>query len=80
MKGKECTGDPGGPDAKSGPYSSGSGLCPSAEKGFLADATTEAEFVAISYGTRHIRWLLKGLADLRLHVLIAMHADNTGAN
>jgi len=34
----------------------------------------------MSYGTRHIRWLLKGLADLRLHVPIAMHADNTGAN
>jgi len=34
----------------------------------------------MSYDTRHIRWLLKGLTDLRLHVLIAMHADNTGAN
>ena len=38
MKGKEGTGDPGGPDAKSGRYSSGSGLCPSGEKGFFADA------------------------------------------
>jgi len=34
----------------------------------------------MSFGTCHIRWLLKGLADLRLHVPIAMHADNTGAN
>jgi len=34
----------------------------------------------MSYGTRHIRWLLKGLTDRRLHVPIAMHADNTGAN
>jgi len=34
----------------------------------------------MSYGTRHIRWLRKGLADLRLHVPIAMGADNTGAN
>jgi len=39
MKGKEGTGDPGGPDAKSGSYSSGSGLCPSGEKGFFADAS-----------------------------------------
>ena len=31
------TGDPGGPHAKSGRYSSGSGLCPSGEKGFFAD-------------------------------------------
>jgi len=37
IKGKEGTGDPGGPDAKSGRYSSGSGLCPSGEKGFFAD-------------------------------------------
>jgi len=37
MKGKEGTGDPGGPDAKSGRYSSGSGLCPSGEKVFFAD-------------------------------------------
>jgi len=37
MKSKEGTGDPGGPDAKSGRYSSGSGLCPSGEKGFFAD-------------------------------------------
>jgi len=37
MKGKEGTGDPGGPDAKSGCYSSGSGLCPSGEKPFFAD-------------------------------------------
>jgi len=46
----------------------------------VAKSTTEAKFVAMSYGTHHIRWLLKGLADLRLHVPIAMHADNTGAN
>ena len=46
----------------------------------VAKSTTEAQFVAMSYGTRHIRWLLKGLADLRLQVPIAMHADNTGAN
>jgi len=39
MKGKEGTGDLGGPDAKSGPYSSGSGLCPSGEKGFFADVS-----------------------------------------
>jgi len=38
MKGKEGTGDPGGPDAKSGRYSSGSGLCPPGEKCFFADA------------------------------------------
>jgi len=37
MKGKEGTGDPGGPDAKSRRYPSGSGLCPSGEKGFFAD-------------------------------------------
>jgi len=37
MKGKEGTGDPGGADAKSGSYSSGSGLCPSGENGFFAD-------------------------------------------
>jgi len=37
MKGKEGTGDPGGLDAKSGRYSSRSGLCPSGEKGFFAD-------------------------------------------
>jgi len=34
----------------------------------------------MSYGTRHIRWLLEGLTDLHLHVQIAMHADNTAAN
>ena len=34
----------------------------------------------MSYGTRDFRWLLKGLADLRLQVPITMHADNTGAN
>jgi len=34
----------------------------------------------MTYGTRHIRWLLKGIANLRLAVPIAMHADNTGAN
>ena len=37
MKGKEGTGDPGGPDAKSTRYSSASGLCPFGEKGFFAD-------------------------------------------
>jgi len=37
MKGKEGTGDPGGPDAKSGRYSSGSRLCLSGEKCFFAD-------------------------------------------
>ena len=46
----------------------------------VAKSTTEAEFVAMLYGTRHIQWLLTGLADLRLHLPIAMHADNTGAN
>jgi len=34
----------------------------------------------MSYGTRHIRWLLKGLAALSLHVPIALHPDNIGAN
>ena len=34
----------------------------------------------MSYGTCHIQWLLKGLADLYLQVPIAMHADNTSAN
>jgi len=38
---KEGTGDPGGPDAKSGRYSSGSGLCPSGEKGFFPDDPRE---------------------------------------
>ena len=38
MQGKQGTGDPGGPNAKSGRYSSGSGLCPSGEKSFFADA------------------------------------------
>ena len=38
MKGKEGRGDPGGQDAKSGRYSSGTGLCPSGEKGVFADA------------------------------------------
>jgi len=37
MKGKEGTGDLGGPDAKSRRYSSGSGLCPSGVEGFFAD-------------------------------------------
>jgi len=37
MKGKEGTADPGGPDAKSGRYSSGSGLGPSGETGFFDD-------------------------------------------
>jgi len=37
MKGKEGTGDRGGPDAKSGCYSSGSGLSLSGEKAFFAD-------------------------------------------
>jgi len=46
----------------------------------VAKSTAEAEFVPMSYGTRHIRWLLKGVTDLRLHVPIAMHAVNTGAN
>jgi len=40
MKGKEGTGDPGGPDAKSGRYSSKSGLCPSGENCFFADVET----------------------------------------
>jgi len=47
MKGKEGTGDAGGPDAKSGRYSSGSGLCPSAEKGFFGD---------VSFGLLAFRW------------------------
>ena len=37
MKGKEGTGDQAGQDAKSGRYSSRSGLCPSGENGFFAD-------------------------------------------
>jgi len=46
----------------------------------VAKSTTDAELVAMSYSTRHIQGLLKGLADLRLHVPIGMHADNTSAN
>jgi len=46
----------------------------------VSKSTTQGAFVAMSYGTRHIRSLLKGLADSRLHVPIAMHADNSGAN
>ena len=46
----------------------------------VAKLTTEAEFIVMSYGTRHIRWLLKGLADLPIQASIAMHANNTGAN
>ena len=46
----------------------------------VAKSSTEAEFVAMAYGTRHIRCLIKGLTDLRLAAPIAMHADNTGAN
>jgi len=38
MKVKEGMGDLGGADAKSRRYSSGSGLCPSGEKCFFADA------------------------------------------
>jgi len=37
MKGKEGTGDPRGQDAKSGPYSSASGLSLSGANGFFAD-------------------------------------------
>jgi len=37
-KRQEATGYPGGPDVKSGCYSSGRELCPSGEKGFFADA------------------------------------------
>ena len=36
-KAKVGTGDPGGPDAKSGSYSPGSGLCPSREQLSFAD-------------------------------------------
>ena len=43
-------------------------------------STAKAEFVTISYGTRQIRWLLKGLADLSLHVSPIIQADNTGVN
>ena len=46
----------------------------------ISKSITKAEFVAISYRTRHIRGLLKGLADLHLQVPITIHADNTGAN
>jgi len=46
----------------------------------VAKSSAEAELVAMSYRTCHIRWLLKGLADLRLHALIVMDADNTGEN
>jgi len=38
MKDKEGTGDPGGLEAKSGRYSSGSGHCSFGEKAFFADA------------------------------------------
>ena len=34
---QEGTGDPAGPDAKSGCYLSRSGLCPSRDNGFSAD-------------------------------------------
>jgi len=47
MKGKEGTRDPGGPDAKSGRYSSGSGLCPSRENGFFADVIESVELLNI---------------------------------
>jgi len=53
MKGKEGTGDPGGPDAKSGRYSSGSGLCPSGEKGFFADVYFLQAVVGDPCRTRH---------------------------
>ena len=45
----------------------------------VAKSTTEVELVAMPYGSHHIRWLHKSLADLRLQVQIAIHADNTGA-
>ena len=46
----------------------------------VTKSTTKAEFATMSYSTRHIRWLLKGLADLHLHVPIAIHTNNTGAS
>ena len=51
MKGKEGTGDRGGPDAKSGRYSSGSGLCPSGEKRFFADVSESSGRVNIETTT-----------------------------
>ena len=46
----------------------------------VAKSTTKADFVAMSCGTHHIRWLHKVLTNLCLTAPIAMHADNTGAN
>jgi len=43
-EGQEGTGDPGGPEAKSGRYSSGSGLCPSGANGFFADVPLTGQF------------------------------------
>lgn len=39
----------------------------------------EAQLLAMSYGTCHIRWLLKSSADLHFYAPITMHADNTSA-
>jgi len=57
--------------------------CPSwlsKKQASVSKSTTKAEFVAMSYSTSHIRWLLNGLADLRLQGVIGMHANNAGAN
>jgi len=51
MKGKEGTGYPGGQDAQSGRYSSGSGLCPSGEKGFFADVSYLRHHIFKPHGT-----------------------------
>jgi len=56
MKGREGTGDLGGQDAKSGRYSSGSGLCPSGEKCFFADVPFHFPFSSIgrvAFGSEH---------------------------
>jgi len=59
MKGKEGTGDPGGQETKSGCYSSGSGLCPSGEKAFFADAHQSEVLGLVLPGLRsNIGWIL----------------------
>ena len=52
----------------------------SRKQSLVAKSTTEADFVAMSCSTHHIRWLLNGLTNLCLPAPIAMHADNSDAN
>ena len=53
MKGKEGTGDPGGADAKSGGFSSGSVLSPSGEKGCFPDGCAISAIVFQPYWHLH---------------------------